>query len=288
MAKDVSLRYKVIYQTVRKIPYGKVATYGQIAELSGLAGHARQVGYALFRVAPEEDVPWYRVVNAKGEISRSPQRLGGDDLQRVLLEQEGIEFNAQDRIIAFKSCLWQPSFIEHPFICFLSGASGVGKTTIVAALKSQNCFPDYEFLHFDSIGIPSIAEMIEQAESGKKWQELATERWIEKISTDYNDRRVVLIEGQTNLEFIEAACHKFKIKNYLIILIDCSWETSKERLLYDRQQPELVSQDMENWTNFLRRQAKSKKIPIIDTTSQSLEQSVQSIAILLQQAMAKI
>lgn len=108
MAKDDSPRYEVIYQTVRKIPYGKVATYGQIAELSGMVGHARQVGYALFRVAPKEDVPWHRVVNAKGEISRSPQRLGGDDLQRVLLEQEGIEFNAQDRIVAFKSYLWQP------------------------------------------------------------------------------------------------------------------------------------------------------------------------------------
>ena len=108
MAKQVTSRYEAIYHQVRQIPHGKVATYGQIAELAGMAGHARQVGYALFRVALAEDVPWHRVVNAKGGISRSPQRLGGDDLQRVLLEQEGIEFNGQDRIIAFKGCLWQP------------------------------------------------------------------------------------------------------------------------------------------------------------------------------------
>jgi methylated-DNA-protein-cysteine methyltransferase related protein len=108
MQKEVSPRYAAIYQMVQKIPYGQVATYGQVAELLGMAGHARQVGYALFRVAPEEDVPWHRVVNARGEISRSPQRLGGDDLQRVLLEQEGIKFNDQDRIVGFKSCLWRP------------------------------------------------------------------------------------------------------------------------------------------------------------------------------------
>jgi methylated-DNA-protein-cysteine methyltransferase-like protein len=85
-----------------------VATYGQIAELLGLKGHARQVGYALFRVPFDQEIPWHRVVNAKGEISRSPSRQGGDDLQRVLLEKEGVVFNPQDRIIGFKQCLWQP------------------------------------------------------------------------------------------------------------------------------------------------------------------------------------
>ena len=85
--------YDRIYETVRQIPQGKVATYGQIAELSNLAGKARVVGYALFRVDPQtSDIPWHRVVNSKGEISESPFRNGGDYLQRSLLEQEGIKF----------------------------------------------------------------------------------------------------------------------------------------------------------------------------------------------------
>lgn len=87
--------YDAIYAVVRQIPCGKVATYGQIAELANLPRRARLVGYALYRVDKMgASVPWHRVVNARGEISQSPFRNGSDDLQRSLLEQEGIVFNA--------------------------------------------------------------------------------------------------------------------------------------------------------------------------------------------------
>ncbi len=91
-------QYDLIYATVKLIPVGKVATYGQIADLAGLYGKARLVGYALFRVDIEDDVPWHRVINAKGEISYSFQRQGGDYLQKVLLEEEGIEFKKNGKI----------------------------------------------------------------------------------------------------------------------------------------------------------------------------------------------
>ncbi len=91
--------YSLIYKTVRQIPVGKVATYGQIADLAGLSGKARVVGYALFRVdTAADDIPWHRVVNAKGEISYSDLRQGGDYLQKNLLEEEGIEFDAKNKI----------------------------------------------------------------------------------------------------------------------------------------------------------------------------------------------
>lgn len=84
-------RYELIWRTVKKIPRGRVATYGQIAELAGLEGHARQVGYALHDLPEKSDVPWHRVINAQGEISL---RSAGDhhELQRLLLEAEGVEF----------------------------------------------------------------------------------------------------------------------------------------------------------------------------------------------------
>ncbi len=89
--------YERIYRAVRRIPRGRVATYGQIAELAGLEGHARQVGYALNVLPSRSKVPWHRVINAKGEISR---RSGGDshELQRHMLEHEGVKFDRMGRV----------------------------------------------------------------------------------------------------------------------------------------------------------------------------------------------
>jgi methylated-DNA-protein-cysteine methyltransferase-like protein len=91
--------YARIYEVVRRIPRGRVASYGQVALEAGLPGHARQVGYAMAALPDDSDVPWHRVVNARGEISR---RAGGghvpERIQRALLEAEGVAFDARDRI----------------------------------------------------------------------------------------------------------------------------------------------------------------------------------------------
>ena len=75
---------------MRQIPRGRVATYGQVAEVAGYEGHARQVGYALHHLPDRTEVPWHRVVNARGEMSC---RSTGDshELQKLLLEAEGVE-----------------------------------------------------------------------------------------------------------------------------------------------------------------------------------------------------
>jgi methylated-DNA-protein-cysteine methyltransferase related protein len=93
----IESRWKKFYRVVRKLPRGRVASYGQIAELAGLDGHARQVGYALHALPANSSVPWHRVVNAKGEIS---PRSAGDshELQRMLLEAEGVEFDERGRV----------------------------------------------------------------------------------------------------------------------------------------------------------------------------------------------
>jgi methylated-DNA-protein-cysteine methyltransferase-like protein len=74
-----------------------VSTYGDVAERAGLGGRARQVGYALHALPPGSGLAWHRVVNASGEISL---RSGSDshELQRMLLEEEGIEFDLRGRI----------------------------------------------------------------------------------------------------------------------------------------------------------------------------------------------
>jgi methylated-DNA-protein-cysteine methyltransferase-like protein len=83
--------YQEIWEIVRQIPKGKVATYGEIAGLSGLPGQARQVGYALHALPPNSNIPWHRVVNFQGKISL-PKTSGQYVRQKLLLEREGVVF----------------------------------------------------------------------------------------------------------------------------------------------------------------------------------------------------
>ena len=86
--------YARIYAVVRRIPEGRVATYGQIAALAGLPRQARQVGYALHALPPGSSLPWHRVVNAEGRLSLGRMAPGGDLVQRLRLEAEGVELAA--------------------------------------------------------------------------------------------------------------------------------------------------------------------------------------------------
>ncbi len=86
-----------ICAVISRIPKGWVATYGQVAAMAGLPRRARLVGHVLQHLDPAIKIPWHRVVNAKGEVSYSQSRNGGDTLQRRLLEKEGVEFNDKDR-----------------------------------------------------------------------------------------------------------------------------------------------------------------------------------------------
>jgi methylated-DNA-protein-cysteine methyltransferase related protein len=96
---------EAICAVVRRIPLGWVATYGQVAAMAGLPRRARLVGRVLQRLDPVTKIPWHRVVNAKGEVSYSLSRNGGDALQRRLLEKEGIRFDNRNRL-DLERCRW--------------------------------------------------------------------------------------------------------------------------------------------------------------------------------------
>ena len=101
-----SSSYQRIYAVVRRIPEGRVATYGQVASLAGLAGHARQVGYALHALPKGTAIPWHRVVNANGGISLRSMP-GGELVQRGLLEREGIRLDPRGRV-PLARVRWRP------------------------------------------------------------------------------------------------------------------------------------------------------------------------------------
>jgi len=111
MAKDrgQETNYQRIYAVVRRIPEGKVATYGQVAVIAGLPGHARQVGYALNGLN-DESVPWHRVINAQGQVSARSEP-GWEGFQRHLLESEGVVFSSRG-IVSLKLYRWQEDSAE--------------------------------------------------------------------------------------------------------------------------------------------------------------------------------
>ena len=89
---NAASNYQRVWEIVARIPCGQVATYGQVARLAGLGKRARLVGYALHRTPVELDLPWHRVINAKGMISFTEDHPHYEK-QRQRLLREGVEFD---------------------------------------------------------------------------------------------------------------------------------------------------------------------------------------------------
>jgi methylated-DNA-protein-cysteine methyltransferase-like protein len=103
------LQYTKIWRTVQLIPLGKVASYGQIADLAGLPRRARLVGKSLGYVPKDMDVPWHRVLRSNGQIAFS---TGSEQSQKQtgLLQQEDVTvFNNRVKLNLFQ---WQPDLAE--------------------------------------------------------------------------------------------------------------------------------------------------------------------------------
>jgi len=95
MQDPASSIYNSIYALVRQVPPGRVTSYGRIARQVGCT--ARTVGFAMAALPTGHDVPWQRVINSQGKVS--PRRNGDNDLiQRLLLEAEGVQFDARGRV----------------------------------------------------------------------------------------------------------------------------------------------------------------------------------------------
>jgi methylated-DNA-protein-cysteine methyltransferase related protein len=101
--------FAAVWQIVSRVPQGKVVTYGQIAAMLGNPRAARTVGWALHSLPDESDAPWWRVINSQGRISTDCGEHS-PNLQRYLLEKEGIVFNDRDRV-DLDVFQWRPSVL---------------------------------------------------------------------------------------------------------------------------------------------------------------------------------
>lgn len=107
MKKEYRDFYKLVYEVTKKVPYGRVTSYGAIARYLGTAQSSRMVGYALNGChSSDEFIPAHRVVNRNGLLS-GKHHFGGPDVMQQLLESEGIEVE-DDKVVRFKELFWDP------------------------------------------------------------------------------------------------------------------------------------------------------------------------------------
>lgn len=95
--------FSLIYDVVKRIPKGKVATYGMVATLAGNPRWSRVVGYALHVNPDPDNIPCYRVVNRYGEVSKA-FAFGGENIQIELLKKDGVKFI--DNKVDLSEFLW--------------------------------------------------------------------------------------------------------------------------------------------------------------------------------------
>lgn len=158
-------------------------------------------------------------------------------------------------------------------LVILTGASGAGKTTIARRFLDEYASLCSVFF-FDSIGVPSLEIMQAGFGGPEAWQRAMTLRWIERIKPSLSKQKPALFEGQMRIAFIHEALAAHGIANARIILLDCDDATRATRLHLDRAQPDLANPTMMGWARYLRDEAHRSGLEILDTSHQSLDQSV--------------
>jgi len=161
-------------------------------------------------------------------------------------------------------------------IIFIIGASGSGKTTLVKKLEKEES-AHFRVLYFDSIQVPSFEEMQERYGGPEEWQRVKTIEWVEEIKKNWLPIQSVVLDGQTRPSFIEEACQKNEISEFEIILLDCSDDERKRRLI-DRGDNNLADVHMMRWAEYLRKECQNRGYCIIDTTHLTIKEVLSELS----------
>ena len=167
---------------------------------------------------------------------------------------------------------------------FVIGASGSGKTSAVRELERTDRSGLKTFF-FDSIGVPSPEERIEKWGSGDGWQRAMTIEWVKRIKSELANSKA-LLDGQTRPSFIAEACDINDVKSYKEILIDCSDNARRARLL-QRGQPELADQQMMDCARYLLRETTEIGGEIIHNDALSIAETAAALAMIVGGRMPK-
>ncbi|HEY6457760.1 MAG TPA: hypothetical protein VIY90_21000 [Steroidobacteraceae bacterium] len=140
----------------------------------------------------------------------------------------------------------------------------MGKTTAVRAIEART-LAGVRCFYFDSVGVPTAEEMRRDHGGGEQWQSWATRWWLAELDKLNPEIRVAILDGQTRPSYIIEAA-KSVSRTVEIVLLDCRQSERERRLHEGRGQPELVTDEMNSWADYLRRQADALRLPIVDTT----------------------
>lgn len=159
---------------------------------------------------------------------------------------------------------------------FITGSSGSGKTTLLKGVN-KTIYPNLQIYYSDEFGVPSIEEMKVKFGSPELWQAYNIHQLIVKADHANRENLAVFdIQGRPTVILDETKkLGEFTIH---ITLIECSHEVRQKRLQEYRTQPELDTLDMYAWASYLRGQADALKLEIIDTTNQSVDESIKELA----------
>jgi hypothetical protein len=155
----------------------------------------------------------------------------------------------------------------------VTGASGVGKTTLVRELERRGV-PGVQCHYFDSIGVPTPEEMTRQYGGGEEWQRAATRQWIQRLAIGTPPGSLAVLDGQVRPSVVFEALAATPIPVVEILLVDCTHDQRDHRLRTLRGQPELATAEMAAWAAYLRGQADALRLPRLDTSSSPVDDCV--------------
>lgn len=164
-----------------------------------------------------------------------------------------------------------------PAILVVTGASGVGKTSLVHALQAR-AIPGVRCYHFDSVGVPSTAQMMAVHGSPQAWQVATTHQWIARLAANPDQCVLAVLEGQVRPSLTYQAFAEQDVRHGRVLLLECESSLRETRIRELRRQPELASAAMTSWAAYLRGQADALGLPVLDTGAVTLDQATDALA----------
>ena len=164
--------------------------------------------------------------------------------------------------------------VTSPALLVVVGASGAGKTTLVARLAAL-ARPGVGCYHFDTIGFPTADDR--RFANGEAFQAWALDQWVERLVRNDDGMQVAVLDASVRPSGVRTAFARHGVARGEVVLVDCDYAERNARLRGPRGQPELAHAQMDCWAAYLRGQADALGLFILDTTRQTPEESLRAL-----------